>query len=157
MAILVRPAAPTDADMIGHLAKEFQAYLCSIEPTCYFTWGAGEFLRDGFGNNPAFQALVVEEDDRVIAFTLFHSGYDADHGERGFYMTDLYVSAAHRGRGLGKRLMQEIAAIGRERDVVWIAWNVLKRNASALRFYESVGAKYNDQLHQMMITTDALV
>lgn len=156
MAIVIRRASAADANAIGVLAKEFQAFLRSLDPTTDFDWGAPQYLRDGFRDNPAFEAFVAEENSVVIAFTLFHPGYDTDRGERGFYMTDLYVSSSHRGRGIGKRLMRRIAEVGHERGVSWLAWSVLKRNAAAVKFYEQIGAAHNDKLHQMHAKIDAL-
>ncbi|MEO7999610.1 MAG: GNAT family N-acetyltransferase [Gemmatimonadaceae bacterium] len=156
MAIVIRRASAADAIAVGNLAKEFQDFLRSLDPAADFDWGASQYLRDGFRDNPAFEGFVAEEKSVVVAFALFHPGYDTDRGERGFYMTDLFVSSTHRGRSVGKRLMQRIAEVGCERGVSWLAWSVFKGNAPAVKFYEALGATYIDKLHQMYIAMDAL-
>lgn len=156
MTIVIRHASAADANAVGQLAKEFQNFLISLDHTAEFTWGATEYLRDGFRESPAFAGFVAEEGSQVVAFALFHPGYDTDRGERGFYMTDLFVTASHRGRGIGKRLMKSIAKVAQERGVTWLAWSVFKGNMAAVQFYERLGAIYIDQLHQMYMPTRAL-
>lgn len=156
MTIVIRNALAADATAIGELAKEFQCFLQSLSHHADFNWGAAQYLRDGFGENPAFEAFVAEEHSQLVAFALFHPGYDTDRGERGFYMTDLYVASSCRGRGIGKLLMQRIAKLAEQRGVTWIAWSVFKGNTAAVKFYETLGATYIDELHQMYMPTVAL-
>lgn len=149
--ITIRAGAPSDAEAIDALAREFQALLRSYDPMAHFSWGATQYLRDGFGNDPAFEVLVADDQGRVVGFTLFHAGYDADYGDRLFYMTDLFVTSAYRGRGIGTLLMDQIASTGRQRGVRWIVWSVLKGNTAAIEFYTKAGAHIYDRAHQMVL------
>jgi ribosomal protein S18 acetylase RimI-like enzyme len=106
-------------------------------------------LRDGFGEDPAFEGIVAEVDSSVVAFALYHGGYDTDHGQRLIHLIDLFVSEPFRRRGIGEKLMQRIFEIGQIKGAELVLWSVYKPNASALRFYEKLGAKYADGLHFM--------
>lgn len=54
-------------------------------------------------------------------------------------LDDLYVRAAHRGRGIGRTLMTELARrTAAER--LTITWGVQPGNTDAQRFYERLGA-----------------
>ena len=138
----IRRATPADADAIGRLANEFQAYLRAQGSLADYTWGAEAYLRDGFGADPAFEGVVAEVEGSVVAFGLYHFGYDTDRGERLLYLIDLFVTEGFRGRGIGEGLMERLTEVGRARGAELMAWSVLTENRPARRFYERLGARY---------------
>ncbi len=145
----IRQSTAEDAESIGQLAAEFHSYLRALGDRADFDWGATKYLRDGFGENAAFEGLVAEVDSKVVAFALYHYGYETDRGQRVIHLIDLFVSEPFRRRGIGEKLMQRISEIGRAKDVELIFWSVFKPNTDALRFYEKLGANYTDGLHFM--------
>ena len=46
----------------------------------------------------------------------------------------------HRRRGIGKALLKSVARLARARNCGRLEWSVLDWNASAIAFYESLGA-----------------
>jgi len=142
MTLRIRPATAADAPAIGTLAAEFQAYLRSVGSTATFTWGAAEYLRDGFGPAPAFEGAVAEIGGHPVGFALFDRGYDTDRGQRYLYLIDLFVTASARGSGVGQALMAWIGEVGRRRGAELIAWSVAIENHAAVRFYERLGARF---------------
>lgn len=149
MSPTIRRATPDDAATIGRLAAEFQGHLRAHGSGADFRWGAAEYLRDGFGPDAAFAGVVAEVDDQVAGFALYGSGYDTTRGERYVYLIDLFVSAAHRRRGVGEALMRAVGEIGRRRGAESIAWSVLKDDRAARSFYEKLGARYVDESRVM--------
>lgn len=142
MSLTIRTATAADAPAIGLLAAEFQAYLRSVGSTATYTWGAAEYLRDGFGPAPAFEGAIADLDGRAVGFAIFDRGYDTDRGQRYLYLIDLFVTATHRRHGVGQALMAWIAALGRRRGAELIAWTVAMENRSAVRFYQRLGASF---------------
>jgi GNAT superfamily N-acetyltransferase len=140
--VLVRTATESDANAIGALAAEFQAYLRDLGDRTNFAWGAKEFLRDGFGNRAAFAGVVAEVHGQVVGYALYHDGYETDRGRRLVHLIDLYVQEASRRQGVGRALMQRIADLGRVRGAEVVFWSVYEPNALARTFYERLGAKY---------------
>jgi GNAT superfamily N-acetyltransferase len=57
------------------------------------------------------------------------------------YLEDLFVRPEHRGSGLGRRLLQELAAICVQRGYDRLEWWVLGWNEGARGFYHSLGAE----------------
>jgi ribosomal protein S18 acetylase RimI-like enzyme len=53
----------------------------------------------------------------------------------------LYLRAAHRGAGLGSRMLAELLAEARERDIAVVTFGVHSANTAAARFYEREGAR----------------
>ena len=62
-----------------------------------------EDIRDqGFGADPAFEALIAERDGAAVGLCLFFESFSTWDGRRGVYVQDIYVSEAARGLGLGR-------------------------------------------------------
>lgn len=153
----IRPATADDAEAISKLASEFHAYLNRLGDPTKFHFNASTYLRDGFGERPAFVGLVAESDNSiVIGYLILHFGYDTDHGRREAYIDDVYVQESWRGHAVGKALMVRAANTAREHGAEALWWGVYERNNTALRFYESLGARYINGMRFMSIDVDSL-
>jgi GNAT superfamily N-acetyltransferase len=145
----IRKATVADADVIGELAKQFQAYLRALGDRTQFEFTAETYRRDGFGPCPAFAGLVAELDGEVVGYLLYHFGYDTDRAMRLMFVIDLYVQETKRRRGIGEELMRAAARICRETGSRELMWSVFIPNKLASRFYERLGAKYLQELKLM--------
>jgi ribosomal protein S18 acetylase RimI-like enzyme len=151
MTVTIRQSSANDAESIGTLAAEFQSYLRAQGSQTDFAWGARQYLRDGFGEDPAFEGLVAEVDARLVAYALYHFGYDTDRGQRIVYLIDLFVSGSSRRHGIGEMLMRRLSDIGRHGGAELIAWSVLKQNSAAVSFYRKLGAKSVEEVDVMWV------
>ena len=132
----IREATRDDANIVGVLAEEFADYLRSLGDKTSFQFNARTYLRDGFGDKPAFKGFVAEIDEEIVGYLLYHFGYDTDLAIRILHVVDLYVRPPYRLRGAGvKRLF----------------WSVYSPNRSALKFYERLGARYTKDLKFMYL------
>lgn len=96
-----------------------------------------------FGEQPAARALVAHPQgrpDTVIAYALWFHNYSSFLDRRGLYLEDIYVQAAHRGRGIGRMVLRHLARLAVELDCGRFEWTVLDWNRNAIDFYESHGA-----------------
>jgi len=71
-------------------------------------------------------------------------------------LEDLFVRPEHRRRGLGRQLLERLAALAVERDCGRFEWSVLDWNTSAIQFYESLGASLLTDWRIARVTGDAL-
>ena len=94
-----------------------------------------------FGDRPAAEVLIAEVGNDAAGFALFFHNYSTFLGKHGLYLEDLFVFPAHRGRGIGRALMQRLAQVAVERECGRFEWWVLDWNEPAIRFYESLGAR----------------
>ena len=94
-----------------------------------------------FGDRPAAEVLIAELGNDAAGFALFFHNYSTFLGRHGLYLEDLFVFPAHRGRGIGRALMRRLAQLAIERRCGRFEWWVLDWNESAIRFYESLGAR----------------
>ncbi len=146
MRITIRPATAEDAASIERLELEFVDYLVSIGDTNPRWLDAQTYLKDGFGDDPAFSGLIAESNEEVIGYLLYHPGYDVDRGGRVFHVIDLFVSESARRNGAGRALMEGVADICRRADGRGLLWSVFLKNKLAMAFYEKLGAEYLQQL-----------
>lgn len=89
-------------------------------------------------NTEASRALWVCEDERPVGYmTLQMVGGPGDSPTA--RMDRLYVRASHRGRGLGRDLMNEAIRLGRLSGRCSLQLGVWESNTAAIAFYEHVG------------------
>ena len=109
-----------------------------------------------FGDQPAAEVLLAEEDGRAVGFALFFRNYSTFLARPGIYLEDLFVEPAQRGKGLGKALLAAVAKLAVERGCGRLEWAVLDWNAPAIGFYQSLGAKPMNDWTVMRVTGEAL-
>jgi GNAT superfamily N-acetyltransferase len=141
MPIRIRPACADDAQDIGKLALQFAQYLRDLGDQTEFKLNADSYLRDGFGNRPAFSGIVAQDENVVIGYLLYHFGYDSDAAARNLHIVDLYVEPQARKKGAGTALMKAIAGIAVEAGAQELIWSVYILNSLAASFYEKLGAE----------------
>ncbi len=108
-----------------------------------------DIRRFGFGQKPAFEALIAEVGGQCAGVCVFFASFSTYRGEPGVYVQDLFVEPAMRGSGVGARLLQRLAAVARERGGGYIRLSVDIRNAGAQAFYTRLGIKKSEseQIH----------
>jgi GNAT superfamily N-acetyltransferase len=110
-----------------------------------------------FGERPAAFAHIAETDEGEVAgFCLWFLNFSTWRGVHGIYLEDLYVRPEHRGGGYGKALLTQLARICVERGYERLEWSVLDWNAPSIAFYESLGARPQDEWTVYRLTDGAL-
>ncbi|RSU49245.1 GNAT family N-acetyltransferase [Sphingomonas sp. S-NIH.Pt15_0812] len=134
---LIRPARPADAATILRFIRDLAAF--EREPDAVEATEAtlGEAL---FGDRPAAEAVIAEQDGRPLGFALFFHNFSTWTGRRGLYLEDLYVTPDARGRGIGGALLRHLAGIAVARGCARFEWSVLDWNAEAIAVYRRIGA-----------------
>lgn len=149
----IRPATPADIPTILRFIRELAAY--EREPDAVVATEA-DLLRDGFGPEPRFTALIAEQAGEAAGFALYFRSYSTWLGHHGIRLEDLYVTPAHRGKGLGKALLAHLARIAVEEGCPRLEWDVLAWNQSAIDVYEAVGAGTQTEWRIMRLAGEPL-
>ena len=111
-----------------------------------------------FGPRPAAEAVIAEgADGTPLGFALFFQNFSTWTGLPGMYLEDLYVTPAARGAGVGKALLQHLAAIALDRGYGRFEWSVLDWNQPAIDFYRAMGAVGMDEWTVQRVTGEALL
>ena len=149
----LRPASPDDLPAVVGLIRE----LAEFEHLAHLVVVTPESLQPHlFGPRPAAEAVVAEVQGQVVGFALFFTNFSTFLGRPGLYLEDLYVQPAHRGRGLGKALLQHLGALAVERGCGRFEWSVLDWNENAIAFYEKMGATVMPDWRICRVTGEAL-
>lgn len=136
--LTIRPATPEDVEAIHAMLVELAVYE-KIEHLVEATSASTHEAL--FGSSPAAEALVADDNDTLIATAIYFENYSTFMGRPGLYLEDIYVQPAHRGNGIGKSLLIELAKIARSRNCKRMEWTVLDWNTRAIDFYERLGAQ----------------
>ncbi|HUQ83653.1 MAG TPA: GNAT family N-acetyltransferase [Gemmatimonadaceae bacterium] len=151
--VRIVPAMERDTPVILSLIKalaEYEQKEDEVEAT------EDDVRESLFGEWPAAEVVLAYVGADVAGFALFFHNYSTFVGRRGLYLEDLFVRPAHRGRGVGRRLLSHLARLAMERRCRRIDWSVLDWNESAIRFYRSIGAVALDEWTVYRLSGDAL-
>lgn len=136
MSVNIRSAHPQDLAQVYDLIKELALYENEPnEPTVSLK----EFTQDGSGEHPKYRVIVAEEEHKIIGIALYYLGYSTWKGKM-LYLDDLVVRKAHRQRGIGQLLFQELIEKAKEHQVNQMRWHVLDWNQPAISFYNKLNA-----------------
>jgi GNAT superfamily N-acetyltransferase len=138
----IRPAGITDSELILHFIRELAIYekaehevLATTE-----TIAATIFSKDSHVN-----ALICEQSGLAVGIAIYFFNYSTWLAKSGLYLEDLYVSPEHRGKGAGKLLLKKMAQIAIQKDCGRFEWSCLDWNKPSRDFYQSIGAKSQDE------------
>ncbi len=107
---------------------EFQSLFSRFEEV---PWDAEQILRDVPGKWT--QTLALEREGEIVAFS-FNSIRDG-----ALYVHAFFVDPAHRGEGLGRRMVARLGERARDLGLAGIALSVHRDNARAQGFYRAHG------------------
>jgi GNAT superfamily N-acetyltransferase len=134
----LRPATREDVPVILSLVRELATYERAPEAV---SATEADFLRDGFGPEPRFKAIVAEWEGEPAGFALWFFNWSTWLGRPGLYLEDLYVRPRLRRNGIGKALLLELARIAVAEGCGRFQWQVLDWNEPAIEFYRSLGGE----------------
>ena len=109
-----------------------------------------------FAVNSTTSAVICEIDDQAVGFAVYFFNYSTWLAKNGLYLEDLYVSPECRGMGAGKALLKYLAQIALSKNCGRFEWSVLDWNQPAIEFYQSIGAKPQDEWVGYRLTGKAL-
>jgi GNAT superfamily N-acetyltransferase len=145
--ISIRPATVNDVPLLRTMIWEladFEREADSVEIT------EAQLARDGFGDDPKFQALIAEWDGHPAGYAVYFDYYSTWRG-RQLFLEDLFVRPEFRGKKLGMTLLKEVARIAQSRDCRGMRWEVLAWNKPAIELYQSLGAELLDDWKLVML------
>jgi GNAT superfamily N-acetyltransferase len=153
MATTIRTATPADVPQILAFIRALAAY--EREPDAV-TATEDDLLRHGFGANPFYFCLIAEQSGQPAGFALYFFNYSTWKGRPGLYLEDIFVQPEFRGIGIGKALLQRVAAVAVEMDCPRLQWEVLDWNTPAIDFYRAMGAEFLDEWRNVRVSGQAL-
>jgi GNAT superfamily N-acetyltransferase len=153
MSLRIAPAVEGDAAVILSFIRKLAEY----EKLSHLVAATEENIREHvFGANPVAEVLLAYWDREPVGFALYFRDFSTFLGQAGIYLEDLFVEPEHRGKGIGKALLAQLAQIAVERGYGRLQWSVLDWNAPSIEFYRSLGAVPLDAWTGYRLMGDAL-
>ncbi len=137
----LRPAVVTDCSAILDLIKELALFEKAPQEV---TISLDHLIKSGFGANPVYWAIVAVEDNVIIGMALCYIRFSTWKGQR-CYLEDLIVQEQHRGRGIGKLLMDATLQDAQQKGFSGVMWQVLDWNTPAIDFYKKYNANFDGE------------
>ena len=133
--MIIRRCKPEEtesvANMVRALAKDSGS---TVVPKV-----TGEKIREhAFSDAPLIWCYVAEHENELAGTILLEPIFSTWRGQKGFYIVDLYVSAQHRGKGIGEALIRTAATEGRAAGYEFMRLEVEQHNHRAA-FVENCG------------------
>jgi GNAT superfamily N-acetyltransferase len=148
----IRPANIHDVALLRTMICELAEYERELE---WVTIREEDLIRDGFGGNPRFRALIAEWSGQPAGYAVFFDYFSTWVG-RGLFLEDLFVRERFRKQGIGTALLAEVARTAVEEQCYGIHWEVLDWNTKAIELYKALGAEFRDQWRPVLLTGESL-
>jgi len=84
-------------------------------------------------------ARVAEDSGTIVGYVVVSFGYDLEFAGRDAFVTELFVLASHRNRGIARALLAAAERDARENDVRALHLVVRPENPNAIALYGSAG------------------
>ncbi|WP_339080860.1 GNAT family N-acetyltransferase [Pseudomonas sp. TMP9] len=154
MTLNIRPAIVEDAALILRFIVDLAIYEKAEHEVKTDVAGIEASL---FGPDSSTQALICEHEGQPIGYAVYFFNYSTWLGKHGLYLEDLYVSPEKRGVGAGKALLRHLAQLAVAKRCGRFEWAVLDWNQPAIDFYQSFGARPQDEWTTYRLTGQALL
>ncbi len=149
----VRFAVPGDEQTILRFIRALADYENMPEQVV----ATPELLREWIFEKGRAEVLFAMENGKEVGFALFFHNFSTFLGRAGIYLEDLFVLPEYRGRGYGKGLLSELAAIAVERGCGRLEWTCLDWNTPSIDFYtKRMNAVPMDEWTVYRLTGDTL-
>ncbi|PVZ63884.1 GNAT family N-acetyltransferase [Pelagibaculum spongiae] len=151
--LTIRPAVAADAAIIHQLIVELAVYEKAEHEV---KASVADIERSLFDKDSTVEARICERDGQSIGYAVYFFNYSTWLAKSGLYLEDLYITPEARGCGAGKAMLVHLAKIAVDKNCGRFEWSVLDWNEPSIKFYESLGAKAQNEWVGYRLTGDAL-
>ena len=149
--IKIRKAELKDVTTILNLIKELAEYEKLLDEV---TATEDKLMNTIFGKNKFVEVWLAEIIDEPVGQVFFFRNYSTFLAKPGFYIEDIYVRPQFRGKGIGKKLLNKVIELAKEKNYGRVEWSVLNRNEPAIEFYKNIGAVSMDDWKLFRLTEE---
>jgi len=145
VSVELRKGVRSDCESVAALIKELAEYEKHPEEA---KLSPQDLERDGYDSEPPLFYLIVaelndkcsEDNGKVIGYGLYHYAYNMWSGQD-IHLEDFYVQPRYRHKGVGEKIISQVAKIVIGENLPRISFECLDWNEPAKRFYKKHGAK----------------
>jgi GNAT superfamily N-acetyltransferase len=149
--IKIRKAELKDVTTILNLIKELAEYEKLLDKV---TATEDKLMNTIFGKDKFVEVWLAEINDESAGQVFFFRNYSTFLAKPGFYIEDIYVRPQFRGKGVGKKLLNKVIELAKEKNYGRVEWCVLNWNEPAIEFYKNIGAVLMDDWTTFRLTEE---
>lgn len=139
MKTRLRPASPADVAFILENIRGLAAVEGRPDAVTVSARRLAELL---FGPMPVATCSIIHDREAGdVGHAWYYYFAPTFTGTLVLYLEDLYIRPEHRGRGIGRVCMGQLAAVAKAAGAEGMAWSVVDGNDAAAAFYEQLGAR----------------
>lgn len=153
LMLTIRLATRDDVPQLLALIRQLAAYERKADKV---VTTEADLLRDGFGPQPKFRALLAEWDGQAAGYASTFHFYSTYQGRPAIFIEDLFVLDRFRDQGIGKALFSAIAKLALSEGCFGLRWEVLNWNRPAIAWYEKLGATFLDERKVVALDAEAM-
>jgi len=151
--LTIRLATRDDVPQLLALIRQLAAYEQKADQV---VTTVRDLLRDGFGPQPKFRALLAEWDGKAAGYASTFYFYSTYQGRPAIFIEDLFVLDNFRGQGIGKALLSAVAKLALSEGCFGLRWEVLDWNRPAIEWYQKLGATFLDERKAVAFDAEAM-
>jgi ribosomal protein S18 acetylase RimI-like enzyme len=150
----IRPLRPTEIrTVVEELWRPFAEDMADRSERFELADDAEQAMMNNFSNGLQQDnvfAFVAEEDDELAGYLLFEirSSPPIFTRSRDCALDQLYVKPPHRGKGIGKELIDRARSIGKEKGAENIVFTIDADNEAGLEYFDNLG--YETWRHRLI-------
>lgn len=139
--LVVREVARTDYDQWLPLWDGYNAFYGRSGATALDPVITATTWERFFEAGEPVHALVAEQGGQLLGLTHFLYHRSTTSIAPTCYLQDLFTSAAARGRGVGRALIEGVYARAREAGAARVYWQTHETNTTAMRLYDRIAVR----------------
>lgn len=132
MNLVIRACNRNDISAVLGLVKELAIYERAANEV---EVNEQEMLEAGFAEQPQFNCIVAELDEKIIGMAITYYKYSTWKGSC-LFLEDIIVNENYRRMGVGEALFKQVVANAKDKKVRRLEWQVLEWNQPAISFYK---------------------
>jgi L-amino acid N-acyltransferase YncA len=134
--IMIRDATIGDVPAILEMVRELAEY--EKKDVKSMPLNANTLIKYGYSADPYFWILVAEDKQKnLIGYALYYFTFRPSEGAPILYVEDIYVKAAHRKQGIGRKLLSSLANITINKECAYMEGSVFAWNEATISLYQT--------------------
>ena len=104
-----------------------------------------KFLRERIENEESIVYVAVDDSECMVGFAQLYPLFSSTRMKRLWLLNDLFVKPDHRGKGIGKLLIEKCKVLARETNAAGLSLETEKNNLIGNYLYPSTGFEVDIQ------------
>lgn len=134
MSATLRPAGPTDAEIVLEMMRGLYAHEGIVLEA-----GAEKALRHLLATESLGRVFLIEWENRCVGYAVLTWMFSLEYGGSSALLDELFIQPGHRGQGLGRAVLEALTQECRRAGARAIHLEVEHGNTVAQGLYEKQG------------------